>query len=74
MMRCGTKYRALTHVQETKIVYSFVPKISKPLGADVNYIHAFKVTLYTIFQSFEYHMRINIVFRWQMLANHIPLG
>ena len=35
-------------------------------SADVNYFHAFKVVLYTIFQRFEYHMGITIVFHWQM--------
>lgn len=29
---------ACAFAEETKIVYSLVPKISKPLGADVNYI------------------------------------
>jgi len=33
-----------------------------------------KVALHTIFQRFEYHTCINIVFRWQKLANHIALG
>ena len=47
---------------------------SKPLRADVNCIRAFKMALCTVFERFKYHMCINIVFRWQMLANHIALG
>lgn len=31
---------ACAFAEETKIVYYLVPKISKPLGADVNYIHS----------------------------------
>jgi len=34
--------------------------ISKLLSVDVNYIHTFKVALYTIFQRFEYHMCVNL--------------
>jgi len=45
-----------------------------PLSAGVNYIHAFRVALYTIFQRFEYHMCITIFLRWQMLGNHVALG
>ena len=50
--------------------------VSPPISRtrDFSKLSITRTNFFSFFERFEYHMCINIVFRWQMLANHIALG